>query len=74
MLFGGANQYYNAHGRLYLCHELLCCIASSADPNVVLDILNILLYHKIRWVISLQDGGTAVRWLKVCAFMLMNSK
>ncbi|KAK2365865.1 hypothetical protein QL285_079309 [Trifolium repens] len=40
------------------------CIASSADPNVVLDILNILLYHKIRWVISLQDGGTAVRWLK----------
>ncbi|WJX23801.1 hypothetical protein P8452_12989 [Trifolium repens] len=64
-----ASGHLLSSSHLYLCHDVLCCIASSADPNVVLDILNILLYHKIRWVISLQDGGTAVRWLKVLGLL-----
>ncbi|WJX14024.1 hypothetical protein P8452_04340 [Trifolium repens] len=35
-------------------NSYVSCIASSADPNVVLDILNILLYHKM--------GNKLTRW------------
>ncbi|WJX86470.1 hypothetical protein P8452_68776 [Trifolium repens] len=49
------------------------CIASSADPNVVLEVLNLLLSDEIPdqdviYVlrgISLEGSGTAVKWLKV---------
>ncbi|XP_057455124.1 aminopeptidase M1-like isoform X2 [Lotus japonicus] len=51
---------------------ILRCIASSADPNLVLEALNLLLSDEIRdqdivYVlagISIEGSGTALRWLK----------
>ncbi|XP_027337780.1 aminopeptidase M1-like [Abrus precatorius] len=53
--------------------KILRCIASSADPNIVLEVLNLLLSDEIPdqdiiyvlWGISLEGSEIALKWLMV---------
>ncbi|KEH18421.1 puromycin-sensitive aminopeptidase-like protein [Medicago truncatula] len=65
-------SFYKSTDVLQERDRILRCIASSADPNVVLEVLNLLLSDEIPdqdivYVlggISLEGGRTAVKWLK----------
>ncbi|XP_058750253.1 aminopeptidase M1-like [Vicia villosa] len=65
-------SFYQSNDVLQERDDILRCIASSADPNVVLEALNLLLSDEIPdqdiiYVlggISLEGSGIAVRWLK----------
>ncbi|RDX98863.1 Aminopeptidase M1-A, partial [Mucuna pruriens] len=65
-------SFYRSTDVLQEREKILRCIASSADPNVVIEVLNLLLSDEIPdqdiiyvlWGISIEGSETAWRWLK----------